>query len=92
MIQKTAADRAFIINLAQGEKPEITAALGFDEEQYDSVTTKFIELLKDRVTADAPLLMLDCSNDADFADLIPLEKGAIGSLIVNHSHFFLKNS
>lgn len=82
LIQKTAADRAFIVNMAQGEKPEITGALGIVEDDYETLALKFSGLLKDRISGKKPVLILDCSEDADFSDLIPPNSGRVGSLII----------
>ena len=82
LVKRTGSDRAFIINVVQGEQPEITAAHGIDESRYESIVEGFGELLDDRITAGAPTLILDCTNEVDFADLVPSEEGALTSLIV----------
>lgn len=82
LVQHTGADRAFVINVVQGEQPEISAAHGIDESVLETVVSGFGELLSDRLTANAPILILDCTNEVDFAELVPSEEGKPGSLIV----------
>jgi two-component system response regulator PilR (NtrC family) len=81
-VQRTAADRAFIINVSQGEQPEIAAAYGIDESGFESLSNGFMELLDDRISDDSPTLILDCSDEGDFADLLPEEERQMASLIV----------
>jgi len=82
LIEKTAAERAFIISLVQGEKPEISACRGIAEEQLDSITERFAEFLHHRVISGKPILMLDCSNEADIADLIPAGSDRVSCLMI----------
>jgi len=83
LVQRTAADRAFIITITQGERPEITAAHGLDEADRDGVVRKFGDLIDSRVIGGTPMLLLDCSDDDNFGDLMASsQRGAIGSLMI----------
>jgi two-component system response regulator PilR (NtrC family) len=82
LVERTGSDRAFIINVVQGEQPEIATAFGIDEAMFESLTAGFVELLSDRIIQDKPTLILDCTNEVDFADLVPSDEGTLTSLIV----------
>jgi two-component system response regulator PilR (NtrC family) len=82
LVERTGSNRAFIINVVQGEQPEITTAHGISEEYYESLIKGFMELLSDRIAHETPTLVLDCTNEVDFADLAPSEEGTLTSLIV----------
>lgn len=82
LVQRTGASRAFIIDMAQGEFPVIMAAAGLDESHHEIVGRAFGELLHDRISADAPTLILDCSLETDFSDLAEGGDHRIASLIV----------
>jgi two-component system response regulator PilR (NtrC family) len=82
LVMRTAADRAFIINMVQGEQPEISVAHRIGEDEYDDLIQNFKDLLQDRINLDAPTLVLDCTNEADLIDLAPSDEGTITSLIV----------
>lgn len=82
LVKRTESDRAFIINIVQGEPPEIATAYGIDNDCFDSLVEGFLELLSDRIASETPTLILDCTNEADFGDLIPADIGSLTSLIV----------
>ncbi len=82
LVKRTGSDRAFIINVVKGEQPEITTAIGMTDDSFDSITEGFMDLLSDRIIADSPTLILDCTNEADFADLVQSDEGTLTSLIV----------
>jgi len=82
LVNRTESDRAFILHAVQGEHPEITAAYGIGENLFEDLTTGFMELLRDRISPNSPTLILDCTNEVDFADLIPSEEGSLTSLMV----------
>jgi len=82
LIQRTGADRGFIVETVQGERPEVTVSHNIDEAQYDSIIDAFDELLGDRLQTDKPTLVLDCTNEPDFVDFLPSDTGTVTSLIV----------
>lgn len=82
LVKRTGSDRAFIINVVKGEQPEITTAYGISESTRESLTEGFMELLSDRIAPESPTLILDCTNEVDFADMLPSDEGSLTSLIV----------
>jgi len=82
LVKRTGSDRAFIINVVKGEQPEITTAYGVGEENQESLIEGFVELLNDRIMPESPTLILDCTNEVDFADLLPSAEGTLTSLII----------
>jgi len=82
LVKRTGAHRGVVINVAKGERPEVTAALGVDETAFEEFIEGFAALLDDRLAVDRPTLILDCTNEIDFAELIPSDQGAVTSLIV----------
>ncbi len=82
LVKRTGSDRAFIINVVKGEQPEITTASGIGEDLFEPAIEGFMGLLNDRILSDSPTLILDCTNEADFADLVPSDEGTLTSLIV----------
>jgi len=82
LVKRTGSDRAFIINVVKGEQPEITTVYGIGEETHESLIDGFVELLNDRIAPESPTLILDCTNEIDFADLLPSDEGTLTSLIV----------
>jgi transcriptional regulator with GAF, ATPase, and Fis domain len=82
LIKRTAADRGFIINMVQGQRSEMSAAHALDEKDFDDVMRRFDALLKDRVASDVPTLALDCTNDADFVDILSTDSGHAISLLI----------
>ncbi len=82
LIKRTAADRGFIVNTVQGQRSEISAAHALDEKDFDDVMKRFDGLLKDRVASDVPTLALDCTNDADFVDLLSTGSSQAASLLI----------
>jgi two-component system response regulator PilR (NtrC family) len=82
LVARTGSDRAFIINVVTGEQPEISVAYGIGEAYFEDLIEDFMELLTDRIKPNAPTLILDCTNEVDFSDLIPTEEGTLTSLLV----------
>ncbi len=82
LVKRTGADRGFVIDVVQGREPQVTVLYGIDEPAQSSLVEVFTELLKDRLQVDKPTLVLDCTNEPDFADLLPDEKGSVTSMIV----------
>jgi transcriptional regulator with GAF, ATPase, and Fis domain len=82
LIKRTGADRGFIVETVQGERPQISVAHNVDDSQFESAVEAFDELLGDRLDSDKPTLILDCTNEPDVSDLLPSEAGTVTSLIV----------
>jgi len=82
LVTRTGSDRGFIIDTVQWEQPQITASHGFDESAFESLAETFRELLGDCLNVDSPTLVLDCSNEPDFHDLLPSDRGSVTSMIV----------
>jgi len=82
LIGKTAADRGFIINTGQSDEPELSITRGVNEEDREALIVRFVQFINDNKPIDSPSLILDCSEDPDYAELLPAEEGRVGSVIV----------
>ena len=82
LVNRTLADRAFILNLTHGVSPEISVAMGIEEPHFDAICASFSDLISDDIVSDNPVLLLDCTNEANFAGMIPEETGATASLLI----------
>ncbi|MEZ5360175.1 MAG: sigma 54-interacting transcriptional regulator [Candidatus Zixiibacteriota bacterium] len=82
LIKRTSADRGFIINVHQGEMPEISAASGIDESGFERICSNVSDLMADEMLAEKPVLLLDCANEVEFADLIPESAEGLSSVML----------
>ncbi len=82
LYHKTGSDRALIINLAQGERPDISASFNIDESDLELVARNFGDLIDDEMIEAKPVLILDCANEADFSSLVPTDNTELASLLI----------
>lgn len=82
LFEKTNSDRALIINLAQGEPPDISASFNIDESELEPVAKNFGDLIDDDLISDNPILILDCANESDFSSLVPSESADPASILI----------
>ncbi|MFH1699150.1 MAG: sigma 54-interacting transcriptional regulator [Candidatus Zixiibacteriota bacterium] len=82
LCRKISVDRGLIIDLFENCNPQISAAYGLEESDFESVISGFSELMEEDLITDEPILILDGSNGAEFMELVPLRENDISCLIV----------
>ncbi|MCK5125691.1 MAG: sigma 54-interacting transcriptional regulator [candidate division Zixibacteria bacterium] len=82
LVNRTNADRAFIINYNHGDKAEISAAFGIEESDYCRISSGMDELISDDIITDRPILLLDCTNEVNFSGVVPEDNGGLASLLI----------
>lgn len=82
LVKRMQVDRAFMVTSVQGEALEAVAGYGLDDAHVEEAVERFGAVIRDRIVAATPLLVLDAAEAPRLAGLAAEGSSEVGCLLI----------